>query len=126
MLNKTIVMGRFVETPVLRYTTNQVPCVSYTLAVERDGRADPDGHRDADFIDCVAWRSRAEFVFKHFKKGQMAAVSGRMQTRIWQDGDGKNRKTVELVTENIYFCGKKEAEVPGGAFAEMDDGELPF
>lgn len=128
MLNKMVLMGRFVETPVLRYTPNQVPCVSYTMAVERDGRVDPEGNRNADFIDCVAWKGRAEFISKHFQKGQLATVSGRIQTRIWRDGEGKSRKTVELVTEDIYFCGRKAAENPVSAsvFEELEDGELPF
>ena len=137
MLNSSTIMGRFTADPELRYTTSNIPCCSFTLAVERDGKPDENGKHAADFIDCVAWRATAEFISKYFSRGRMAVMEGRMQTRTWKDKHDQSRKTTELRVENAYFAdSKKETSAaaaqdyaPGGsAFSELedDDGELPF
>jgi len=137
MLNKSIIMGRFVADPELRRTNSGTAVATFTLAVERDGKPGEDGRRATDFIDCVAWRGTAEFVSKWFAKGRMAAAEGRIQTRTWKDRNDQNRKSTELVIDNIYFADSKregEAPAPAGyaptadAFAELtdEDGELPF
>ena len=137
MLNSSTIMGRFTAEPELRYTQSGVPCCSFTLAVERDGKPDENGKHATDFIDCVAWRATAEFISKYFSKGRMAVVNGRMQTRTWKDKHDQSRKNTELRVDNAYFADSKrdEAEAaptdyaPGGsAFSELedDDGDLPF
>lgn len=138
MLNQTQIMGRLVEDPVLRRTGNGTACCRFTLAVERDFKSQ-DGNRKADFIDCMAWRGTAEFVCRNFKKGQMAAVQGRIQTEIWEGNDARKQKSVEVVVENIYFAGAKKdthteerdfdsVPAPGNPFRDLeeDDGDLPF
>lgn len=132
MLNRITIMGRFTKDPELRYTPNQTAVTSFTLAVERDNKG-KDGEKETDFINCVAWRGSADFVNKYFRKGSMAVVSGRLQIRNWQDKDGNNRQTAEVVADNIYFGeGKKqEAEPQEQAepyqFNELsDDGDIPF
>lgn len=133
ILNHVIIMGRLVRTPELRRTTNDTAVCSFTLAVERDFRSGEE--READFIDCVAWRGTAEFLQRYFSKGSMCIISGRMQTRTWTDRDGNKRKAVELVAENIYFGESKRAAMNadaepelGGQYSELEppDGELPF
>ena len=137
MLNSSVIMGRFTADPELRYTTSNIPCCSFTLAVERDGKPDENGKHAADFIDCVAWRATAEFISKYFSRGRMAVMEGRMQTRKWKDKHDQSRKTTELRVDSAYFAdSKKETSgaaaqdyAPGGsAFSELedDDGELPF
>lgn len=74
MLNHIVIMGRLTRDPDLRYTQSQLPVVSFTLAVDRDFSGKDGGEKQTDFIDCVAWRSTAEFVNKYFTKGSMAAV----------------------------------------------------
>lgn len=135
MLNHITIMGRLTRAPELRYTQSNTPVASFTLAVDRD-RADSNGVRDTDFIDCVAWRQTGEFVSKYFQKGSMAVVSGRLQIRDWTDRDGGKRRSAEVLVENIYFGEAKrssnEAPAPTGygrsAFSEIgdEDGECPF
>ena len=80
MLNKIVLMGRLTRDPELRRTQSGTAVASFTLAVDRDYKAQ-DGERETDFIDIVAWRSTAEFVSKYFSKGRMAVVEGRLQVR---------------------------------------------
>lgn len=151
MLNKIILMGRLTREPELRTTQNGISVASFTLAVERDFQRGEE--RQTDFIDIVAWRGTADFVHKYFRKGQLVAVTGRLQSRKWEDKDGNKRTSFEVVTEEVHFAEKKQdspnygAPPPAGAspqraqqdesppfrldapatFAELDDdGELPF
>ena len=147
MLNHIVIMGRLTRDPELRYTQSQTPVASFTLAVDRDFQGRDGGDRQTDFIDCVAWRSTAEFVSKYFNKGSMAVVSGRLQLRDWTDKDGNKRRNAEIVVENIYFGESKRrdgdtyesrfsydtaSQAPAAPvsheFEELseDDGELPF
>lgn len=133
MLNQITVMGRLVRDPEIRYTQSGTPVTSFTLACERDfAQGDT---KVTDFIDCVAWRNTAEFVSKHFAKGTMAVVNGRLQFRDWQDRNGNNRRNAEILVENIYFGERKQqgaVDVSAGDYTEgfeeldEDDGELPF
>lgn len=131
MLNKVIVMGRLVRDPELRRTNSGTAVASFTIACDRDFKSD-GGEREADFIECVAWRNTAEFVSKYFTKGRMAVVSGRFQTRNWTDKEGNKRKATEIVAESVYFGDSKREELqsyaaPQESFAELpDDGEIPF
>ena len=113
MLNHIVIMGRLTRDPELRYTQSQTPVASFTVAVDRDFGGRDGGEKQTDFIDCSAWRQTGEFVSKYFRKGSMIVVSGRLQSRKWQDRDGNNRSA--------------SAPAPS-AFAELgdDDGELPF
>ncbi len=154
MLNHIVIMGRLTRDPELRSTQSGISVASFTLAVDRDYSSRDGGEKQTDFIDVVAWRSTAEFVSKYFSKGRMAVVSGRLQIRQWQDKDGNNRRSAEIVADNIYFgdskrdsdggygsqagsyasysapapAGQSQAPVRPSDFAELseDDGELPF
>ena len=151
MLNKIFIMGRLTHDPELRRTQSGTAVTSFSLAVDRDFKSQ-SGEKETDFIDVVAWRSTAEFVAKYFTKGRMAIVEGRLQIRPWTDKDGNNRRSAEVVADNIYFgdskrdsagdmggysapaytapAGGYSAPVGGGSsgFAEIDeeDGDLPF
>ena len=131
MLNKITIMGRMTRNPELRYTQNNTPVASFTLAVERDFQSG-GSEKQTDFIDCVAWRKTGEFVNSYFHKGSMAVVCGSLQIREWTDKDGNKRKNAEVVVDNIYFgeSKKSENEKPRyqQTFTELDnsDGDLPF
>ena len=133
MLNKIILMGRLTRDPELRRTQSGTAVASFTLAVDRDYKPQ-DGERETDFIDIVAWRGTAEFVSKYFSKGRMAIVEGRLQVRDWKDRDGNNRRSTEVVADNVYFGDSKRSESstpaePSGEFQELPEeekGELPF
>ena len=135
MLNHITIMGRLTRDPELRRTGSGVAVASFTLAVDRDFGS--NGEKETDFIDCVAWRGTGEFVSKHFAKGRMAAVSGRLQLRDWTDKDGNKRRSAEVVADNVYFADSKnaagnESSHPTAAPAadsfesDIDDDELPF
>lgn len=104
MLNHITIMGRLTRDPELRHTQSQTPVASFTLAVDRDYSKQEGSDKKTDFIDCVAWRGTAEFVSKHFVKGRMATVSGRLQIREWTDKDGNKRRSAEVTADNVYFC----------------------
>ena len=103
MLNHIVIMGRLTRDPELRYTQSQVPVASFTVAVDRDFGGRDGGEKQTDFIDCSAWRQTGEFVSKYFRKGSMIVVSGRLQSRKWQDRDGNNRTNWEISADNVYF-----------------------
>lgn len=135
MLNVITIMGRLTKDVELRRTSSGVAVASFTISCDRDfGQS---GEKETDFIDCTAWRQTGEFVSKHFSKGKMIVVSGRLQIRKWTDKDGNKRSTAEVVADNCYFGDtKKESThtgfVPNNAvpnnFAEIndDDAQLPF
>ena len=115
MLNNAVIMGRLVADPELRTTGSGISVSSFTVAVDR--RFNRQGEdRQADFIDIIAWRQTAEFVCKYFRKGSMIAVQGYIQTRTYEDKTGAKRKAVEIVADNVSFCGSK-AEGNTGSFA---------
>lgn len=101
MLNEIVVMGRLVRDPELRHTLAGNSVANFTIACDRDREV--NGERQTDFIDVVAWAGGADFVSKYFHKGMMAIVSGRLQSREWEDKDGNKRKAWEIVSEKIYF-----------------------
>ena len=130
MLNKVILQGRFTRDPELRSTPQGVSTCSFSLAVDRDFVREGE-ERKADFPNCVAWRSTAEFISKYFRKGSMAVIEGSIQTRSWDDADGKKNYATEVVVSNIYFGeSKKESEAVAteSEFVPVmgDDSDLPF
>jgi len=108
MLNVAALMGRLVADPELKHTSNDLAVTRFTIAVNRNyGKSAED--RKTDFIDIVAWRSSAEFVCKYFKKGNLIAVDGSIQTGSYQDKDGNKRRTFEVVANNINFVESKKS-----------------
>lgn len=107
MLNKAILMGRLARDPECKYIGDR-KVANFTLAVDR-GRKNANGEREADFIDCAAWGSSAEFVQKWFAKGMMAIVIGRIQTRHWEDRNGNKRVSVGVQVDEITFGETKKA-----------------
>lgn len=106
MLNNVVLMGRFTADPELRHTSGGIAVTSFTLAVDRS-YVKSGGERTTDFIDVVAWRTTAEFVCKYFHKGQLAAVQGSLQTRMYQDRDGNKRKAFEVIADAMHFAEPK-------------------
>ncbi len=130
MLNKIFIMGRLTRDPELRRTTTGTAVTSFSLAVDRDFKGQ-NGEKETDFIEVVAWRNTAEFVAKYFAKGRAAVVEGRLQIRDWKDKDGNNRRSAEVVADNVYFADSKresDEQIPARDFAEIDeyDDEVPF
>ncbi len=116
MLNCAVIMGRLTADPELRTTTSGVSVTSFSVAVDRSYQK-AGAERQTDFINVVAWRQTAEFVSRYFHKGSMIAVQGSIQTRSYEDKNGNKRTAVEIVADNVSFCGSK-AETGTGAAPE--------
>lgn len=108
--NKVILGGRLTADPELRMTGSNVPVTSFTIAVNRRYQSrNDDGQQgqQADFIDCVAWRDRAEFITRYFRRGSSICIEGSLQKRSWTDQQGQKRYSVEVVVENSHFVDAK-------------------
>ena len=125
MLNHITIMGRLTRDPELRTTQAGVSVTSFTVAVDRDFGGRDGGERQTDFVDCVAWRSTGEFVSKYFHKGSMIVVSGRLQSRKWQDREGNNRTNWEINADNVYFGESRRSREENGGSAPRNDGYAP-
>ena len=101
MLNKIFIMGRLTRDPELRRTQSGTPVTSFSLAVDRDYKTQ-SGEKETDFIDVVAWRATAEFVASTLPR-PYGRGRGRLQIRAWQDKEGNNRRSAEVVADNVYF-----------------------
>ena len=126
-MNKVVLMGRLTRDPKVRATQSGTGVCSFSLAVNR--RFKQEGQPDADFINVTAWAKTAEFVNKYFTKGQQVAVVGRIQTRNYDDKEGKKVFVTEVVAEEVYFAdSKKEPNVTtsAGFMAVEGDIDLPF
>ena len=121
MLNHIVLMGRLTRDPELRTTQSGISVSSFRIAVERDFGGRDGGDRQADFVDCVAWRQTGEFVSKYFHKGNMIAVSGRLQMRDWTDRDGNKRTSAEVVCDNVYF-GESKRDSEAGSYSQSSYG----
>ncbi|EHD5083654.1 single-stranded DNA-binding protein [Listeria monocytogenes] len=112
MMNRVVLVGRLTKDPELRYTPAGVAVATFTLAVNRTF-TNQQGEREADFINCVVWRKPAENVANFLKKGSMAGVDGRVQTRNYEDSDGKRVFVTEVVAESVQFLDPKNNNVEG-------------
>ena len=118
MINMVALMGRLTYEPELRTTPSGVSVIRFQVACDRNYQR-AGAERQADFIDCVAWRQTAEFISRFFHKGSMIAVEGSIQTQNFTDKNGNQRKSVEVVANNVSFCGSKAETGTQGA------GEAP-
>ena len=134
-MNKVQLLGRLTKDPEIRYTqTNNTAVASFSLAVNR--RFGKEGEeRQADFINIVSWGKTAQFCEKYFKKGMQIALVGRIQTRTYDDTEGKKHYVTEVVAEEVYFAdSKKEQQEPQSDMqfeneisnVDFDNEPLPF
>ena len=121
MLNVVAIMGRLVADPELKTTPTGINVCAFRIACDRSF-AQQGQQRQAYFIDVVAWRNNADFLCKHFAKGSMVAVQGRLQTRQYQDRNGNKRTAVEVVADSLSFAGSSKK--PGGQAVD-EGGEAP-
>ncbi|MEC1428708.1 single-stranded DNA-binding protein [Bacillus sonorensis] len=113
MLNRVILTGRLAKDPTLRYTPNGKAVAVFTLAVNR-AFTNQQGDRDADFINCVVWRKQAENVANFLKKGSLAGVDGRLQTRSYENQQGQRVYVTEVQAENVQFLEPKGSRTGAG------------
>ncbi len=114
MINTVVLMGRLTFDPELRTTPSGVSVVRFQVAVDRSYQKAGE-ERKADFIDVTAWRQTADFVSRYFHKGSMIAIEGSLQTDNYTDKDGNKRKSIQVVANNVSFCGSKSESGNFGA-----------
>ena len=121
MYNKAILIGRLTADPELKQTPNGVSVCSFSIACDRafSGR---NGERQTDFINIVTWRSTAEFVSRYFRKGQLVAVQGSIQTSQYTDRDGNKRTAAEVVADNAFFVDSKNSAQGSGSSYPSNPG----
>ena len=108
-MNKVILIGRLTKDPEIRYTAgNNTAVCQFTVAGDR--RFKSENQPTADFIPIVAWRQTAEFVSKYFTKGSRIALVGQIQTRSWDDTEGKKHYVTEVIADEVEFCESKKQE----------------
>lgn len=105
-MNKVFLIGRLTRDPELRYTSNNTAVATFSLAVNRNF-SNQAGEREADFINIVVWRKQAENVKNYLSQGSQVAIDGRIQTRSYDDQDGKKRYVTEVIADNVEFLGTK-------------------
>lgn len=139
-MNRVVLVGRLVKDPELRHTQSQVPVATFTLACNRPFKS-ANGEKETDFITCIVWKKAAENVATYLKKGSLAGVDGRIQTRNYEGSDGKRVYTTEVVADSVQFldskgAGNKPTEQPkktggfppqqGYGNIDISDDDLPF
>lgn len=138
--NKTILGGRLTADVELKQTPNGIPVAQFSIAVNR--KVAKDQEQKTDFINCIAWRSTAEFISRYFRKGSSICVVGNIQTRSWTDQNNQKRYATEVIVDEVMFVdSKSENGVQEQAQAQIlenpytaqpnletvaDDDDLPF
>ena len=115
-MNKVILIGRLTRDPEMRTTPSGVATTSFSIAVQRN-YANAQGDREADFINCVAWRKQAENIAKYCTKGSQVAVDGRIQTRNYDAQDGTKRYVTEVIADNVTFLGSRSGSGESSSYA---------
>lgn len=133
MVNIVALTGRLTYEPELKSTPAGVSVIRIQVACDRNYQAQGQ-ERQADFIDCVAWRNTAEFISRNFHKGDMVGIEGSIETSNYTDKDGNKRKQVEVKINNVSFCGSVNRggqnaqqgynNSPASSYAGADDSDF--
>lgn len=129
-MNKVELVGRLTKEPEVKLTSNQTAYCNFTVAVDRKFK-DKDGNRQTDFIICVAWKQTATFIQKYFHKGSRIGLTGSIQTRTFDDNEGRTVYVTEVVVDDVEFVESASKTEPTTAPAPIPEpeepvGELPF
>lgn len=137
MINNVVMIGRLTRDVELRYTTTNVAVATFTLAVNRNFK-NADGEREADFINCIMWRQQAENLANWTKKGMLVGITGRIQTRSYENQQGQRVYVTEVVAESFQVLEKRDNaankssldnQMPpnfSGRPMDISDDDLPF
>ena len=137
MINRAVLLGRLTKDPELRYTSSGIAVTTFTLAIDRR-TSNQQGERETDFIPIVAWRQLGELCANYLKKGQQAAVEGRIQVRNYENKEGRKVYVTEIVADNVQVLGggsgqgqasrsnEYEAPAPFGSDQRNRGGQTPF
>lgn len=124
-MNKVFLIGRLTRDPELRYTGSNTAVASFSLAVNRNF-TNQSGEREADFINIVVWRKQAENVKNYLSQGSQVAIDGRIQTRSYDDNEGKKRYVTEVIADNVEFLGTKGSNASSGQNQQPSSEPTPY
>lgn len=113
MLNRVVIMGRITHDLEVKQTQSGVACLQFNVAVDR-GFKNANGEYDSDFITCVAWKERAEFINRYFDKGKMIAIEGQLRSRVYEDKNGTKHYITEVYVDSASFTGEKSQDQNSG------------
>lgn len=134
MINRVVLTGRLTRDPETTVSQSNIPVAKFSLAVNR-AFANSNGEREADFINCVAFRKQAENVQQYVKKGQLVGVDGRIQTRNYTNKEGQKVYVTEIVCDSVQFLESKnqqsepryqQGQIAQPRNAAITDSQLPF
>lgn len=120
MINRVVLVGRITKDVDHRVTQSGVSVVSFTLAVNRNF-TNASGEREADFINCVTWRASADFMRNYVKKGNLLGVDGRIQTRNYEDNDGRTVYVTEVVADSVQLLESRSSQESSGQFRNIQE-----
>lgn len=118
VINRVVLVGRLTKDPEMKYTQSGIAVTRFTLAVNRTF-TNQQGEREADFINCVAWRKQAENVANFLKKGSLTGVDGRIQTSSFDGQDGKRVFMTEVVADSVQFLEPRNANQNRNEFSNQ-------
>ena len=120
-MNKAILIGRLTRDPEVRYTSSNRAVCQFTIAIDRPFTNQASGQREADFINIVAWDKTGENVGKYMTKGRLVAVEGRIQTRNYENNEGRRVYVTEVVASNVQFLESRNAQTNNSSFSSMPE-----
>lgn len=120
-MNKAILIGRLTRDPEIRYTSSNRAVCQFTIAIDRPFTNQASGQREADFINVVAWDKTGENVGKYMTKGRLIAVEGRIQTRNYENNEGRRVYVTEVVANNVQFLESRNAATNNSSFNSMPE-----
>ena len=120
-MNKAILIGRLTRDPEVRYTSSNRAVCQFTIAIDRPFTNQASGQREADFINIVAWDKTGENVGKYMTKGRLVAVEGRIQTRNYENNEGRRVYVTEVVASNVQFLESRNATTNNTSFNSMPE-----
>ncbi|WP_071460941.1 single-stranded DNA-binding protein [Bacillus massilinigeriensis] len=123
MINQVVLVGRLTRDPELKYTPDGRTVTNITLAVTRHYR-NANGETDADFVHCILWRKTAENTANYCNKGSVVGVTGRLQTRHYENSEGKRVYVTEVVAEHVQFLSTKKPSNLKPATPEVEGSPL--
>ncbi|MTK22510.1 single-stranded DNA-binding protein [Turicibacter sanguinis] len=121
MINRVVLVGRLTRNPELKYTANGIANLKFSLAVNRTYTG-ANGERQADFINCMAWRGTAENMAKFLKKGALIGIEGRMETSSYQTTDGSTRYSTYVVCDHVQFLESKKSQWQSQSSPQQEAG----
>ena len=139
MINNVVLIGRLTRDVELRYTPSNVAVATFNLAVNRNFKNQQTGEREADFINCVMWQKSAENLANWTRKGMLIGVTGRIQTRSYENQQGQRVYVTEVVADSFQVLEKRDnsanhssmdSQMPpnfgNGQSMDISDDDLPF